>query len=73
MKNEAITQRPLAVSIARAAEMTSLCQRTIRNYVLDGKLAGVKCGTRIIIPIEALEELVQNGIAVKSNDKENKR
>ena len=72
MKNDStIQERPLAVSIARAARLTSLSRRTIRNYARSGRIAAVRCGTRIIIPLGALEELVKHGIEVKSNEKEN--
>jgi hypothetical protein len=73
MENRSSQERPLAVSIARAAQLTSLCQRTIRNYALAGKVATVRCGRRIIIPFEALEGLVKFGVEAKSNEKENKR
>ena len=74
MKIDSVTEeRPLAVSIARAAQLTSLSRRTIRNYAKTGRITAVRCGARIIIPIGALEELVQNGIAAKSNEKENER
>ena len=71
--NSVVQERPLAVSIARAARLTSLSRKTIRNYANAGRISAVRCGTRIIIPLGALEELVLNGIAAKSNEKENKR
>ena len=57
--------RRLAVTIAEAAQMTTLCRRTIANCVKRGQIRVVKIGRRTIIPISSLEALVSKGVETK--------
>ncbi len=52
---------PLAVDVNTAARMTSLSPHTIRLYVRTGKLRVSRAGRRILIPVESLTKLVQEG------------
>lgn len=52
---------PLAVGIAEAERLTSLSRPTLRQYIRTGKLRATRCGRRVVIPIEALQELVRDG------------
>jgi len=49
---------PLAVDAKEAARLTALSIFTIREYVRTGKLKAYRVGRRILIPIEALRELL---------------
>ena len=53
--------RPLATSISAAARLTSLSRGTIRGYLRDGHLKGVKCGRRVLVSYESLQKLVRTG------------
>lgn len=59
--SEAIADRPLAVSFAKAAELTSVSKASLRRYARDGRLRTVRFGRRRIIPFNALTELLRNG------------
>ena len=52
---------PLAVGIAEAERLTSLSRPTLRLYIRTGKLRVTRCGRRVLIPVEALQELVRDG------------
>ncbi len=56
-----ISVRPLALSITQAAEASSLSPYTIRNLIRRGELKTTRIGTRHVIPIKALERLVEDG------------
>jgi excisionase family DNA binding protein len=53
--------RPLAVDIAGAERLTSLSRPTLRLYIRTGQLRVTRCGRRVLIPVEALQELVRDG------------
>ncbi len=53
---------PLAVDIREAARLTSLSPHTIRWYARTGRIRSVRCGRRILIPVEALRELSRHGL-----------
>jgi len=55
-------QPPRAVGIDGAAELLSLSKHTIRKYVAEGKLRSVRVGRRILIPIDTLEQVLQEGL-----------
>ena len=59
--SEAIADRPLAVSFAKAAELKSVSKASLRRYARDGRLRTVRFGRRRIIPFNALTELLRNG------------
>lgn len=52
---------PLAVSFARAAELTSVSRNTLRRFAKDGRLKTVLLGRRRVVPMDALRELIKNG------------
>jgi excisionase family DNA binding protein len=56
----------LAVDLQEAASITSLSVHTLRLYVKEGKLKATRCGTRIVIPVKNLEELVNGGCPSRS-------
>jgi excisionase family DNA binding protein len=62
-KTMAATQidRPLATSIAQASRLTSLSRATIRGYIRNGRLRTVRCGRRVIVPFDSLQDLVRRG------------
>jgi excisionase family DNA binding protein len=49
---------PLAVTVADAAQMTTLNQWTIRDLIKKGRLKGTRVGKRILVPVRELEKLV---------------
>lgn len=56
---EVMAMETMGVNVKTAAEMTSLSPHTIRTYVRAGKLKAVRVGRRVIIPLEALKELMR--------------
>jgi excisionase family DNA binding protein len=50
---------PLAVSIKDAARLTSLSARTIRRYIKSSRLRAIYIGSRCIIPMESIRELLR--------------
>jgi excisionase family DNA binding protein len=62
MLASAIDDRPLAVSFARAAELTSLSKNSLRRAARAGKLRTIQFGRRRIVPFSALNDLLRNGL-----------
>jgi excisionase family DNA binding protein len=59
--SNAVGDRPLAVSFAKAAELTSVSKASLRRAARDGKLRTVRFGRRRIIPFNSLSDLFRNG------------
>jgi excisionase family DNA binding protein len=59
MKQEPVLR--LAVTIAEAAQMTSLSQFTVREQIKKGRLRATKIGRRVVIPVAELERFVNEG------------
>lgn len=57
--NAAISERPIAVSVSRAATLVGVSRATIRVYAKTGRLRVARLGRRVIVPINALEQLVR--------------
>lgn len=53
--------KPLAFDVSTAAKMTGLSVHTIRQYIRRGILRVTRCGRRVLIPLDALEKLVEMG------------
>jgi excisionase family DNA binding protein len=66
MSSRSSTPSPIAVSFARAAEITSLSKNSLRRFAKSGRLRTVRLGRRRLIPFEALNELIQKGTGEKS-------
>jgi excisionase family DNA binding protein len=49
---------PIAVDVNTAAKMTSLSPHTIRLRIRKGLLKATRVGRRVVIPVEALRDLV---------------
>ena len=49
----------LAVDVREAGRLVSLSKYTIVDYVRRGKLRAVHVGRRVLIPMEALRELLE--------------
>lgn len=49
---------PIAVSVAEAAALLSLSQRSIRRYCAKGRIRTVRVGRRVLVPLESLHRLV---------------
>lgn len=54
-----VSDRPIAVSIARAAKLTSLSKATLRTYAKTGRLQVARFGRRIVIPTTSLEDFLR--------------
>lgn len=61
-------QRP-AFSIAESCTRTTLSRPTIERLISTGKLRSVKIGRRRLIPADALDELLANGVASVGGDR----
>ena len=53
---------PKVVSIHEAARLVGLRPSTIRKYVTIRKIAFVRIGRRVLIPIEGIDELIRRGL-----------
>lgn len=60
--------KKLLVSVRVAAEMLSLSQRTIENYVKSKVIPARKVGRRTLIPVRALETFVRTDHASAVSD-----
>jgi excisionase family DNA binding protein len=63
----ATIDRPLAVSFARASELTSISKNSLRKAARNGVLPTVRWGRRRIIPFAALNDLLRNGLGNDSS------
>jgi excisionase family DNA binding protein len=61
MLSSALDDRPLAVSFAKAAQLTSLSKKTLRRAARLGTLPTARFGRRRIIPFDALRNLIREG------------
>lgn len=68
--SEAIGDRPLAVSFAKAAELTSVSKNSLRRIAKTGRLRTVRLGRRRIIPYAALNDLLRNGLGNENSSPE---
>jgi excisionase family DNA binding protein len=50
---------PLAVNVREAARLTSLSARSIRRYISSGRLSVVRAGRRVLVPMPALRQFMQ--------------
>jgi excisionase family DNA binding protein len=53
------SDRPIAVSVARAAVLVGVSRATIRLYAKSGRLRIARLGRRVIVPVNALEQLIR--------------
>ncbi len=61
------TLDPLAVDVPTAARLTSLSIHTIRLYIRTGRLKATRCGRRLVILMESLQDLVRRGASSRSS------
>ena len=54
-----VSDRPIAVSVARAAVLVGVSRATIRTYAKSFRLRIARLGRRVIVPVNALEQLVR--------------
>jgi excisionase family DNA binding protein len=55
----AMSDRPIAVTVACAAKMIGVSHKTVRNYARDGRLQVARLGRRVLVPVSALELLIR--------------
>lgn len=55
-----VTEQPIAVSIARAATLTSLSKSTIKANIRSGKLQARKIGRRVVITFDELTRFLSD-------------
>jgi excisionase family DNA binding protein len=60
--NTAISDRPIAVSVARAAALVGVSRATIRTFAKTGRLRVARLGRRVLVPLNSLEQLVRESI-----------
>ena len=56
----------LAVSKKEAAAMLGVCERSLNNWVKQGKIAARKVGSRLLFPLESLRAFL-NGAEPTGN------
>jgi excisionase family DNA binding protein len=66
MKQEPVLR--LAVTIAEAAQMTTLSQFTVRDEIKAGRLKATRVGRRVLIPVAELERFVKEGARADAED-----
>ena len=60
MEGNSMVDKPIAVSMARAASLVGLSKWTIRDYARSGKLSVARFGRRVVVPVASLEQLVRD-------------
>lgn len=55
------TNRPGALSVAEAAEYLGISTAGVRRAIARGDLRAVRLGSRILLPVADLEELLAGG------------
>jgi excisionase family DNA binding protein len=50
---------PLVVDVREAGRLLSLSARTIRRHIRSGRIKAVRVGKRVLVPVEALTEMVK--------------
>jgi excisionase family DNA binding protein len=58
--------QPRVVGINEAARLLNLRPSTIRAYVARRKIASVRIGRRVLIPVEAINEIIIRGLTPAS-------
>ena len=48
----------LAVSKKEAAAMLGVCERSLNNWVKQGKIVAKKAGTRLLFPVKSLHDFL---------------
>ena len=48
----------LAVDVREAARLLSLSSRTVRRHIRSGRIRSVRVGTRVLVPIDVLIQLL---------------
>jgi len=61
-EGERKVSKPLAVGVNEAAKMLGVSPFTIRNYAASGRLRAVRVGRRVLVPMEVLERVVEEGV-----------
>lgn len=59
----ALSNKPIAVSVGRAAELVGVSKATIRSFQKSGRLRVARLGRRVVVPMSALEQLVRESMA----------
>jgi excisionase family DNA binding protein len=62
VEHESLAPQPRVVGINEAARLLSLRPTTIRAYVACRKISSVRIGRRVLIPTEAINELIVTGL-----------
>jgi excisionase family DNA binding protein len=58
-------EKPLAVSVSRAASLVGVSRWSIRNFAKTGRLRVSRLGRRTVIPFESLEQLIRDSAALE--------
>jgi excisionase family DNA binding protein len=66
-------QNKLAVGMREAAEMMTVCCRTIQTLVATGELRSIKVGRRRLIPVTALEAFLRRDHPTDDSSREEVR
>ena len=54
------TNLPVYLSIAQAADVMGVCDKTVRRHVAAGRLRAYRCGKRLIrVRVEDIEKLMR--------------
>lgn len=59
----------LAVSVEEAGRLVGLSKFTIRAYIRKGKIRAVRVGRRLIVPMDSLRELCEQGLPTQPQSK----
>ena len=62
-KREAKSAERLAYGVSEAARMLGLSRWTIDRMLKSGKLTGARVGGRVLVPADALRDLLEKGKA----------
>lgn len=58
-----VTMEPLLISVADAARVLGLSKSTIGELALKGTIPSLRVGSRVLLPVKALEEWIEARLA----------
>jgi excisionase family DNA binding protein len=59
LKARGLPMEPLAVDVREAGRLLSLSPRTIRRHIKAGRIQALRIGSRVLVPVEALMEILR--------------
>jgi excisionase family DNA binding protein len=69
-QGEMMEHKKLALSVAEAAQMLSLCTKTVRHLIAAKELPARRIGRRVVVRVADLEAFLRRDHAIPRSDAE---